>query len=276
MYRYLLIVLFFPLSLLAEDFEVDGVFYKITNTAKLQVEVTYEGPYDEMEPNYFGDVVIPSSVTFNNTAYTVIGIGADCFTDCAKMTSISLPYGLEYLGDYAFDGCVGLSELNLPTTITRIADSAFAGCSGLKYLFIPGVKYIRYGTFVGCSGLEILLFGAGIKEFDPAAFGMHPSLKDIVFYNVTPPEFYGNRLCVEESVIIHVPKGCVDSYKAALKGCENIIIDDADSFASIDHINSDVNSNPPIYFNINGIKSSNPSNGLYIKLDGKKITKVLL
>lgn len=271
----LFLLLVVPLSLLAEDFEVNGIYYKVVNTAKHQVEVTYEGQYEEMEPNYFGEVIIPASVEFGGVQYAVVGIGKDCFTDCVKMTSISLPNSLEYLGDYAFDGCSGLSELTLPNSITRIQDSAFAGCSCLKKLDIPGVKFIRYGTFDGCVGLELLIFRNGVKEFDPTAFSSHPNLKNIVFYNTTPPEFYGNHLCISGSVNIHVPVSTANAYKAALNVGNYTIIEDAENFASVESIESSHLSAIPVFFDLNGTRVTSPNKGIYIKIEGSDIKKVV-
>ena len=44
----------------AHDFEVDGVFYNITNTTAKTVEVTYRGNYSSSyDDEYCGVVVIP-------------------------------------------------------------------------------------------------------------------------------------------------------------------------------------------------------------------------
>ena len=50
-------------SVWAYDFEVDGIYYNITNETNKTVEVT------DGENKYTGNVVIPSTVTYNSMAY---------------------------------------------------------------------------------------------------------------------------------------------------------------------------------------------------------------
>ena len=59
---------------LAHDFEVDGIFYKKINSSI--VEVTYKGSYSgSYDDEYVGDIVIPSSVSYNGATYSVTSIG---------------------------------------------------------------------------------------------------------------------------------------------------------------------------------------------------------
>jgi len=52
-----------PIS--AHDFEVDGIYYNITNSTDKTVAVTYSGSsYNEVANEYSGDVVIPDSVVY--------------------------------------------------------------------------------------------------------------------------------------------------------------------------------------------------------------------
>ncbi|MBO5747862.1 MAG: hypothetical protein J6R48_02360, partial [Muribaculaceae bacterium] len=59
---------------LAHDFEVDGIFYNITNDNA--VAITYKGDFFFSYSNeYAGEVVIPSSVDYNGITYSVTSIG---------------------------------------------------------------------------------------------------------------------------------------------------------------------------------------------------------
>ena len=67
-----LIVLLCALTTSAHDFEVDGIYYKITSSSDLTVGVTYLGSssssyYDR----YSGSVVIPEKVTYDSKEYSV-------------------------------------------------------------------------------------------------------------------------------------------------------------------------------------------------------------
>lgn len=55
---------------------------------------------------YYGDIVIPETVKYNNFTYKITSIEDDCFKDCSSLTSISLPSGITSLGRYCFSGCI--------------------------------------------------------------------------------------------------------------------------------------------------------------------------
>ena len=100
------LLLLFATVATAHDFYVSGIYYNITDATNKTVEVTCKGSggssYDD---EYTGSVVIPESVTYNGTIYSVTSIG----------------YG-------AFDGCTGLTSITIPNSVTSIGNSAFAYC----------------------------------------------------------------------------------------------------------------------------------------------------
>ena len=71
----------------AHDFEVDGIYYNITNTTAKTVVVTYKGSYYySYDDEYDGEVVIPETVTYNAETYSVTSIGIGAFRDCTSLT----------------------------------------------------------------------------------------------------------------------------------------------------------------------------------------------
>ncbi len=63
------------MSVSAHNFEVDGIYYKITSYAGKTVAVTYRGiDYNSYSNEYSGEVKIPESVTYNGNAYSVTTI----------------------------------------------------------------------------------------------------------------------------------------------------------------------------------------------------------
>lgn len=99
----------------------------------------------------------------------------------AKLTSVSIPEGVKYLGAAAFSGCVGLTELNLPSTLETIGEHAFAsgvvtsGSSAkalaLKAIHIPdSVKTIGAYAFAKCQNAEEITFGSGVQSIGESAF----------------------------------------------------------------------------------------------------------
>lgn len=76
----------------AHDFYRDGIYYNITSSSKLTVEVTYEGDrYNDYNNEYSGSVVIPEKVTYYGKEYSVTSIGELAFYECSRLTSVTIP-----------------------------------------------------------------------------------------------------------------------------------------------------------------------------------------
>ena len=73
----------------AHDFEVDGIYYNITDATNKTVEVTFKGTYyDSYSNEYEGSVIIPESVTHDSNTYRVTSIGNDAFYNCDSLTDV--------------------------------------------------------------------------------------------------------------------------------------------------------------------------------------------
>lgn len=118
----------------AHDFEVDGIFFNITDATNKTVAVTYSGiSYDVVADEYIGSVVIPESVTYNNVTYNVTSIGDEAFCSCANLTGITIPNSVSGIGDCAFWGA-GITSIEIPNSVTSIGDAAFKECPNLKLI----------------------------------------------------------------------------------------------------------------------------------------------
>ena len=123
---------------------------------------------DEVGEKAFTDCSRLTSLTLPD-GITSIGISA--FAYCSGLTSLNLPAGITSIDKYAFLDCSGLTSLTLPAGITSIGSRAFYGCSGLTSLTLPaGITSIGDDTFYGCSGLTSLTLPAGITSIGEYAF----------------------------------------------------------------------------------------------------------
>ena len=102
--------------------EINGIYYNFSGT---KATVTYKNTYYN---SYSGTVVIPRSVTYNGTTYSVTSIGEDAFKNCKSLTSVTIPNSVTSIGSEAFYGCSSLTSVTIPNSVTSIGKDAFKNC----------------------------------------------------------------------------------------------------------------------------------------------------
>ena len=116
-------------------------------------------------------VEIPTSFTYDNVTYTVVGIGDAAFQDCDTLASVTIPNTVTKIGDNAFAGCKNLKSVNIPQAVTEIGSYAFDGCSSLESVTIPNsVAYISSYTFHNCTSLTQVKMSKSASYIDDWAF----------------------------------------------------------------------------------------------------------
>ena len=152
----------------AYDVEIDGIFYNLSGGRAIVTYDTYG------HSSYSGDIVIPSSVTYNGREYIVNEIHSFAF-ELSELTSIVIPNTVTSIGEYAFQGCSNLTSFNIPEQVTEISKWCFGDCISLDSIVIPeGVTEIGSCAFHGCSNLTSISFPESITKVGGLAFDETP------------------------------------------------------------------------------------------------------
>ena len=76
--------------------KVNGIYYYFSGT---------EATVTSGSSAYSGNVVIPETVTYNGTIYSVTSIGWSAFFGCSGLTSVTIPNSVTSIGSRAFEKC---------------------------------------------------------------------------------------------------------------------------------------------------------------------------
>lgn len=117
--------------------------------------------------DYYGDIVIPETLTWGEKTYCVTGITDHAFYDCAELTSVTIPKTVKYIGEQAFFQCSMMTSVALPDNLKTIGKEAFYGCSGLTSISVPkAVTSISEGAFWTCGNLSTIMVDEGNGVYD--------------------------------------------------------------------------------------------------------------
>ena len=229
---------------------------------------------DEIGEKAFTDCSRLTSLTL---PVGITSIGYDAFAYCSGLTSLTLPAGITSIGEYAFYGCSGLTSLTLPAGITSIGEYAFSGCSGLTSLTLAGITSIDKYAFSGCSRLTSLTLPAGITSIGEFAFSYCSGLTSIYVYAEKVPRIgsYAFEGCASRKCTLYVPKGTYDNYRLSEFGYfENIVEFDA---TGIDKTTTSTDVEEVSRYSLNGQRLAVPVKGLNIvKYSDGSVKKVVV
>ena len=153
---------------------------------------------------------------YTDTEITVkegtLGIAGNAFNGMEKLVKITLPEGVQNIGEYAFGGNpkgTGLTEISLPASLSEIGANAFRNSENLAKITIgKNVVYIGDNAFAGCSVTELdfaaqnaqfgaqgpfrgntaaaeVTFDSGITTFPAKLFDSWTGLKNVSLGGVT-------------------------------------------------------------------------------------------
>ena len=165
----------------AYDFKADDIYYNITSSTDLTVEVTYKTTYYN---SYSGDVTIPNTVTNNGTTYTVTSIDSVAFYNCTNLASVTIGSSVTSIGNRAFCYCTSLASIEIPNSVTSIRSRAFCYCTSLTSIEIPdNVTSIGDQAFYECTSLKSVTIGNGVTSIEEGTFYKCSSLSSVAIGN---------------------------------------------------------------------------------------------
>ncbi len=187
--------------------------YTTNSGNKLYLEITSDTTPKTVAVTGFSatsldSLVIPSTVTYNGTTYSVTKINQsalshsnllrsvvipnsvttieDCaFWDSHNLTSVVMGDSVSNMGIEVFDYCTSLSSVTLSNALTYIPVGTFDRCSSLANITIPpSIKEIRERGFRGCSSL-ISITLPNVEVIGEDAFNNCTSLFHITYSDST-------------------------------------------------------------------------------------------
>ena len=267
--------------------EIDGIYYELVTKSKKATVVRGSNKYE-------GDVVIPSTVTFDGTVCNVVGIEKQAFYRCEDLLSVTIPAsvvsigefafercgkllkvvfegdGLTTMGQYVFSECTSLSKINIPNTLTKIPEASFHKCISLNNVVIPNsVADIGDAAFFGCTSLFSISIPESVTNMGESVFEGCTSLRSFRLprsWTKIPSGAFAE--CTSLSYLV-IPEGIRELGDGAFRDCSGVeelyipssltdVGDDAlRGFKNLQHLDiPDVRIWSQIYF---GLYEDNPS-----------------
>lgn len=175
--------------------------------------------------------------------------------ECSKITQVEIPYSVKEIGDYAF-AKTWISNVLIPDLVTKIGE----------------------GAFFECPGLTSIVIGSSVEEIGDRAFYSYGenTIKNVSSLNTIPPKMPKDAFFVNIywNATLSVPTGALTAYQTADAWREFRQFTEVD-FTGVEDIEI-TDSTPLKYYNLQGVEVEKPENGVYIKRQGDKVTKVVI
>ena len=152
-----------------QSFELDGINYDIISKDHKTVTVTARRD----GKHYEGDVVIPSSITYEGEQYSVTELADSVFRGCTELRSAIVPGSVAFAGCKIFKGCRHLAYVDWQGT-AAIDETDFIGTSTNTLVYVNGDVVVESPDVIvirdGIAEDTITVYAAGLSFLVPRAF----------------------------------------------------------------------------------------------------------
>ena len=143
----------------------NNTFYGCTSLSSITIPdgVTTIKGYAFYDCKSLTTIIIPNSVTAIGNKESGGWINGNSFSNCIKLTSVTLSNQLETIENGTFQGCTSLESITIPSSVTKIGSYAFGGCSGLKLVTSEIASPYEVEAFDWSSFQATLVVPAGTR-----------------------------------------------------------------------------------------------------------------
>jgi len=146
------------------------------------------------------------------------------FSECVKLSKITIPDGVKSFGHYAFNNCSSLSSINVPEGVTWFGDYSFNQCVSLTSIYIPEyVTSIGHYAFCNCSKIPDVYIPDRVGAIGDYAFAYCNNLVNVIIPDSSQDYLYSYAFayCTGIKTVFYQGARAVDNN--ILTGCDNII-----------------------------------------------------
>ena len=225
---------------------------------------------------------------------TVSSIGKMSFAGLQALPKVSIPANVKELGEQAFSYCPKLAEVTLEASTQPLAfnkevfgEGKYAGqLNDDSWARIETLNLNRNWTctsteaahqpFYNKTTLKTINLGSNVTQIPVNSFAGCDNIMAVNITGTMCPVIATSAFSdkVYSSATLTVPENMVLLYKShSVWGRFQKI--EGSNESGITDIEADENA-PVEYFNLQGIRVATPENGLYIRRQGSKVTKVLV
>ena len=205
--------------------------YRITAKATDTAQGTVAVANNQINKNLPNKVVIPATITYKGKTYKVTSIDESAFYNLNKITSVTIPSGVEEISSTAFVSCDSLKTFTVSSGNKHYSakKGMLLNKEGTLLIAYPSAKgtividkkieVIGAYAFSACKYLKGVVIPKTVTRIEGCAFAHSKSLTRVTFQSMTVPEI--PYLCTFEKVngacTILVPETSLIEYQAAFE-----------------------------------------------------------